>query len=405
METFFLFIIVFIYSITDNNVYIQCKYPNRYKKPNEKGVTTTLLFLSKSEKIKKNFRNGSLTEAKKYINTYTIKNPLKCEVANIIKLTGPNSKNEVFHVEIDHHQQFHYVEGQSCGVIPYFVENEKETEMKEIKEIKKMKEMENQKEDSKRESKEIGIEKEIIKGTKNKTQNNTKKTNHKARLYSISSSNSKKLSVAIKIHKYDVFENERKTEKYGYCSSFIKNLNIKDPIFITGSHGIFVLPEDVMETNKNLIFVGTGTGISPYLSFMKKLFGYKENSKNENQKGTSSTNTTDRIYNGVIHLFYGIRNEHSILYVKELEYFQKKFPDNVHIHYVFSSLKHSDGSSYYVQDKIASVQEQFWNLFFINKSELYICGHKNIKKKIWDILKNCPQFDEHSKKRIHVEVY
>lgn len=335
-------------------------------------------------KKKRKWKHGSITDAEKYINMYTIKNPLKCEVATIIKLTGPNSKSEVYHVEINHHQKFHYVEGQSCGVIPYYMEETVKTgnqsEHEEIKDTEKT------------ETKEKEIQKSKI--------------SKKARLYSISSSNSRNLAVAVKIHKHYEGENENKIEKYGLCSSFIKSLKINDPIFITGSHGKFVLPDDVSEKNKNLILIGTGTGISPYISFMKKLFGNNEKTISEKEKHTTPKNeATKQMYNGIIHLFYGIYNEDSILYLKDLQYFQKKFPDNVHIHYAFSSMKKNDGSSFYVQDKIMSLQETFWKLFFTDKSELYICGHKNIRGQIWNILKECPMFDQQSKKRIHVEVY
>ncbi|CRG93808.1 ferredoxin NADP reductase, putative [Plasmodium gallinaceum] len=345
---------ILILSFLIQGIYSDNNCVHKYAMKNKRMYNRTL-FLEGTFKKKKNFRNYNNKEYNNYINLYTIKNPLKCKVVDIIKLVREKSLSEVYNIEICHNGKFKYLEGQSCGIIPYYNEND---------------------------------------STEDSNKNDGRKIKKQARLYSISSGDSKNLSVAIKIHKYEDIENGVKKLKYGYCSGFIKNIKKNNDIYLTGSHGSFFLPDDVVEKNKNLIFIATGTGISPYISFLKKILGYDKN----NMKKKSN-------YNGLIHLFYGVYNEDSILYLNELEYFKKIYPYNLHIHYVFSSIKNLDGTSFHVQDEIFRKKKEFLELFNVNKSELYICGHKSIRKKIIEIIKNNEPFDEEKKKRIHVEVY
>ncbi|CRH00906.1 ferredoxin--NADP reductase, putative [Plasmodium relictum] len=350
MKIKFVIILLFlIHGIISDN-----KHAHKYKIKN-KIANNRILFLERAFKKKKNFRCWNNKECNNYINLYTMKNPLKCKVVDKIKLVRENSLNDVYNIEICHHGKFKYLEGQSCGIIPYYCKIDS-----------------------------------VVNGNKN----DDKKIKKHARLYSISSSNSDNLSVAIRIHKYEDNENGVIKLKYGYCSGFINNIKKNDDIYLTGSHGYFILPNDVVEKNKNLILIATGTGISPYISFLKKILGYDKN----NMKKKSN-------YNGLIHLYYGVYNEDSILYINELEYFKKIYANNLHIHYIFSSLKKMDGTSFYVQDEIFNKKKEFLELFNENKSELYICGHKSIRKKIIDIIKADGTFNEEKKKRIHVEVY
>ncbi|CXI64222.1 ferredoxin--NADP reductase, putative [Plasmodium berghei] len=310
-------------------------------------------------------RRYSQKEANKYTNLYTIKNPLKCKVVNKIKLVRENAKHIVYNIEINHNRLFKYIEGQSCGIIPYY--SEKDNEYNNTK-------IEN----------DVNFE-------KNKNNVKTKKC---ARLYSISSGNCYNLSVAIRIHKYEENLNEIKNIKYGYCSGYIENIKKNDDIYLTGAHGNFILSNNVIQNNTNLILIGTGTGISPYISFLKKLLICDKN--NPIKKNT---------YSGFIHIFYGVYNEDSILYLEELEKFKKLYPNNLHIHYVFSVNKKLDGSSFYVQDEILKKKDEFFHLFNDYETELYICGHKEIKQQIMNILKSDKNFDISKKKKIHVEVY
>ncbi|SBT34594.1 ferredoxin--NADP reductase, putative [Plasmodium ovale wallikeri] len=352
------------------------------------------LFLKKNTHKKiSNFQNWSFREvqsgevrsgeASSCTNLYTIKKPLKCKVVGKVKLVRQNALHEVYNIEIDHYGLFKYVEGQSCGVIPHYVECN-------------------------------GEEDKYVQGearTESTFVDDGKGTNVKkkkcSRLYSISSSNSHNLSIAVKIHKYEDNENEDNENedensnngmqtkwKYGYCSGFIYNIKENDDIYLTGSHGNFTLPKDVIQKNINLILIATGTGISPYIAFLKKILGYQ-------------TCHMQKIspYNGRIQLYYGVYNEDSILYLNELEYFKKLYPNNLHVHYVFSANKSLDGSSFHVQDEIFKRKDEFLHLFDHHKAELYICGHKPIKSKVFDILKSSGMFSAEGKKRVHVEVY
>ncbi|CAA9989098.1 ferredoxin--NADP reductase, putative [Plasmodium knowlesi strain H] len=310
-------------------------------------------------KKRNQLRQYNHAENNSYTNIYTIKNPLKCKVVDKVSLVRQNALHEVYNVEIDHGGMFKYLEGHSCGVIPYY-------------------------------------EDLIQADDKNNSQEGRKKRGNKfARLYSISSTNAENLSFAIRIHSYQEEENGCMQHKYGYCSGYIKELKKNDNIYITGAHGCFLLPDNVSEKNTNLILIATGTGISPYISFLKKIWGY--------QPGIHQQKKT---YNGQVYLYYGVYYEDSILYLPELKYFQNMYPNNFHVEYVFSSIKNSDGTSHHVQDEIYKKRENFLRLFNELNCELYICGHKSIRAKIMDILKGeNPVLDSEKKKRVHVEVY
>ncbi|SCN61183.1 ferredoxin--NADP reductase, putative [Plasmodium chabaudi chabaudi] len=308
-------------------------------------------------------RRNSHKETNTYTNLYTIKDPLKCKVINKIKLVRENAKHMVYNLDIDHNGLFKYIEGQTCGIIPYYSDQDNEINNKKI---------------------ENDINSEI----------NNVKPKKCARLYSISSSNSHNLSVAIRMHKYEENLNGIKNIKYGYCSGYIENLKINDDIYLTGPHGNFILPNNIIQDNINLILIGTGTGISPYIGFLKKILMYDEN--NLIKRST---------YSGFIHLFYGVYNEDSILYLNELENFKKLYPNNLHIHYVFSSNRKLEEPSFYVQDEILKRKDEFFHLFNDYETELYICGHKAIKQQIINILKSDNNFDIEKKKKIHIEVY
>lgn len=54
----------------------------------------------------------------------------------------------------------------------------------------------------------------------------------------------------------------------GVGSNYVKNLQIEDTVEFVGPSGRFVLPEN---SKKNLVFIATGTGISPMLSMIDSL--------------------------------------------------------------------------------------------------------------------------------------
>ncbi|VWU48927.1 ferredoxin--NADP reductase [Hepatocystis sp. ex Piliocolobus tephrosceles] len=349
--------------------------------------------------IKNNFLNNKKNQIKKwkikencnnYINLYTIKKPLKCKVIDKVKLVREKALHEVYNLIIYHNGMFKYIEGQSCGIIPYYKQNSDDIDINTtIPRVKNIHTDEQSKICS-------NVDNSIKCDNSNRDDSNKINPSlKKARLYSISScNNSPYLSIAVKIHTYEQKNIDNVVElKYGCCSGFVKKLKKNDNIYLTGAYGNFVLPTDFFEKNKNLILVATGTGISPYIGFLKKIL--KKNDSNKNiQK-----------YNGTIYLFYGIYNEDSILYLDDLEYFKKIYPNNLHIYYIFSINKNIDGSSYYVQDEVVKKQKEIIHLFNKHETEMYICGHKGMKTKILQMLKNSNDFDASKKKNVHIEVY
>lgn len=97
------------------------------------------------------------------------------------------------------------------------------------------------------------------------------------------------------------------------------------------------MPEDKPETD--LIMIATGTGIAPYRSFVRRLFGEKT--------------PAAEAYKGVAWLFLGVANSDALLYDAEWQDVLKKNPDNFRLDYALSREQtNKDGGKMYIQDKV-----------------------------------------------------
>lgn len=90
------------------------------------------------------------------------------------------------------------------------------------------------------------------------------------------------------------------------CDYLFNDARIGDEVVYRGPMGVFTLPEDLME--RDIYFVSTGSGISPFRSMINWLY--------ENETPFKK-----------IKLFFGTRTEKDIVYREELERLQEQMPN------------------------------------------------------------------------------
>ena len=90
------------------------------------------------------------------------------------------------------------------------------------------------------------------------------------------------------------------------CDYLFNDARIGDEVVYRGPMGVFTLPEDLME--RDIYFVSTGSGSSPFRSMINWLYENETPFKN-------------------IKLFFGTRTEKDIVYREELERLQEQMPN------------------------------------------------------------------------------
>jgi ferredoxin-NADP reductase len=168
----------------------------------------------------------------------------------------------------------------------------------------------------------------------------------------------------------------------GKGTDYLWNTPIGEEIKFTGPSGIMTMGED---TNKNYIFICTGTGISPFKSMLEHI---KENN----------------IETGDIHLVFGTRDKDSILYYDEMIQLEKDIPQFKY--HIILSREEWNGKKGYVhliyeqiiQDYFSQIEEGSYNGLDI---EFFICGWKDMVKEARSKLQELG-FD---KKQIKIEIY
>jgi NAD(P)H-flavin reductase len=95
--------------------------------------------------------------------------------------------------------------------------------------------------------------------------------------------------------------------KGGAMSEYLFNeAKVGDEFIYRGPMGVFTLPDNIMD--RDIYFVSTGSGISPFRSMINYLYENKVPFKN-------------------IKLFFGTRTEDDIVYRKEMEKIQEELPN------------------------------------------------------------------------------
>nr|BAN64824.1 oxidoreductase NAD-binding domain containing protein [Babesia bovis] len=166
---------------------------------------------------------------------YTVKSPLECSIRSS-RLIGTNGIDRSFyHIVIEHNGLYKYEPGQYCGVIPP--------------------------------------------GISERT-----KRKYAPRSYSLAPvldddgvdpSTSFSLGIRAPII---LPENKHMFRDICICSQFLSGAIPGTPVSVTGPFGKFVLSPGDLTGDRNLLFIATGSGIVPYMGFLKAILE-KSNSK------------------------------------------------------------------------------------------------------------------------------
>jgi len=292
-------------------------------------------------------------EPNKEFLSFNVKKPFKGIVIKNELLIPEDREDDVRHIVFDISKSgFRYIEGQSVGVIPA--------------------------------------------GT------NEKGKNHKQRIYSIASSSlgddGKHQTLSLCVKRANTVDDDGVLHK-GICSNYICDLKEGDEVLMTGPLGrTLMLPKN---QNTKLIILATGTGVTPFRSFFKKI--YEDN----------------KSWSGGIDFYFGGKSKIEALYMNELnseinDLENPNIPFNKY--FAFSrEMKNKDGGRMYIQHKIEENIEQIWNDIEKANFSFYMCGLKGIeegvdavlekyaqsKGKNWSEMKNVFK----KEKRWNVEVY
>ena len=292
------------------------------------------------------------------VNLYKPKNPFVAKVLSNEPLVAEGGSGIVQHIKIDlSGSDYHYVEGQSAGIIP--------------------------------------------EGTDDKGKP------HKLRLYSIASTrhgddmDDKTVSLCVRQLEYQ--DPESGETVFGTCSSFLCDIEPGADVKVTGPVGKeMLLPEDEDAT---IIMLATGTGIAPFRAYLWRMFKDVERKANPEYQ-----------FKGKAWLIFGVPYTANVLYKEELEELQQKYPDNCELTYAISrEQKNAEGGKMYIQNRVAENAARIWELIQSPKTHTYMCGLKGMEDGIDAALSaeaekkgvNWDDFRKQMKKehRWHVETY
>lgn len=257
-------------------------------------------------------------KAKIPVNIYRPKEPLVSTCVANDELVQTDGEGSVRHITFDlKGSDFHYLEGQSLGIIP------------------------------------------------EGTDENGRP--HKLRLYSIASTRhgdqGDDQTVSLCVRQLEYNHPETGERVYGVCSSYLNQLQPGAPVKITGPVGKeMLLPDD---PEANVIMIATGTGIAPFRAYLWRLFQEKH---------------PDYQYKGNAWLFFGVPYTANILYKEQLEALSTQFSDQFQLTYAISrEQQNAQGGKMYIQHRIAEQADALWELIQDEKTHTYICGLKGME--------------------------
>lgn len=168
----------------------------------------------------------------------------------------------------------------------------------------------------------------------------------------------------------------------GKGTDYLWNSPVGTELEFTGPSGIMTMGED---TNKNYIFICTGTGISPFKCMLEYI---RENN----------------IQTGDIHLVFGTRDKESILYYDEMIQLEKDIPQFKY--HIILSRETWNGKQGYVHSLYEELIQSYFNQIEDGSYngldiEFFICGWKEMVKDARAKLQELG-FD---KKQIKMEIY
>jgi ferredoxin--NADP+ reductase len=293
------------------------------------------------------------------VNIAKQKNPLIGKIVSVQRMVGPKAPGDTCNIVIDHRGELPYWEGQSYGVLPPGIDPKK--------------------------NKPYGV-----------------------RLYSIASTRygddktGKTTTLCVRRATYtDPATGKEDPAKKGVCSNYLCDAKPGDEVKLTGPSGkVMLLPEE--HPDNTYIMVATGTGIAPFRSFLRRLFG----------EGTPA----GKNFKGLAWLFLGVANKDALLYDEEFQTYLRSYPDKVRLDYALSreGPLNKKGGKMYIQDKVEEYADEVFDA--LDKgAHIYFCGLKGMMPGIQDMLeavcksKNI-SFEEYLEKlksngQWHVEVY
>jgi ferredoxin--NADP+ reductase len=240
------------------------------------------------------------------VNISKQKDPLVGKILSVQRMVGPKAPGETCNIVIDHRGELPYWEGQSYGVLPPGIDPKK--------------------------NKPYGV-----------------------RLYSIASTrygdDKTGKTTTLCVRRATYWDPEMKAEdpaKKGVCSNYLCDAQPGDEVKITGPSGkVMLMPEE--DPNMTYIMVATGTGIAPYRTFLRRLFG--------------EATPAGKNFQGLAWLFLGVANKDSLLYDEEFQTYLRTNPDKMRLDYALSreGPLNKKGGKMYIQDKVEEYSDEVTN--------------------------------------------
>jgi CDP-4-dehydro-6-deoxyglucose reductase len=158
--------------------------------------------------------------------------------------------------------------------------------------------------------------------------------------------------------------------KGGAMSEYLFNeAKIGDEIVYRGPMGVFTLPDNLMD--RDIFFVSTGSGISPFRSMINYLHQNKIPFKN-------------------IKLFFGTRRESDLLYRKELEKIQEELPNFEFIPCLSREDKPEFAKGYVHQHYLKLIDDMDKNpwVYFCGWDRMISEGRKHLSDRGFEMMKD-----------------
>ena len=158
--------------------------------------------------------------------------------------------------------------------------------------------------------------------------------------------------------------------KGGKMSEYLfKEVKVGDEFAYNGPMGIFTLPDNLMD--RDIYFVSTGSGISPFRSMINYLHQNKIPFKN-------------------IKLFFGTRTEEDLLYRKELEMIQEELPNFEYVPVLSREFRKEFRKGYvheHYLDLIDSSENKPW-AYFCGWDRMISEGRKHLDNREFEMMKD-----------------
>ena len=153
------------------------------------------------------------------------------------------------------------------------------------------------------------------------------------------------------------------------CDYLFNDAKIGDEVIYRGPMGVFTLPDNLMD--RDIYFVSTGSGISPFRSMINYLYENKIPFKN-------------------IKLFFGTRTEEDLLYRKELEKIQEELPNFEYVPVLSREFRKEFRKGYvheHYLDLIDSTDEKPW-VYFCGWDRMIREGREHLSERGFEMMKD-----------------